>query len=36
MAGVATSTRQRSLIAPYLMILPALVYLGVFYAVPFV
>ncbi|MEX0579850.1 MAG: ABC transporter permease [Mycobacterium sp.] len=36
MAGVATSTRQRSRIAPYLMILPALVYLGVFYAVPFV
>ena len=36
MAGVASSTRQRSRIAPYLMILPALVYLGVFYVVPFV
>ena len=37
MAGVASSTRQRSSrIAPYLMILPALVYLGVFYVVPFV
>ena len=35
MAGVATSTRQRSRIAPYLMILPALAYLGVFYVVPF-
>ena len=35
MAGVATSNRQRSKIAPYLMILPALVYLGVFYVVPF-
>jgi len=36
MAGVATSNRQRSRIAPYLMILPALAYLAVFYAVPFV
>ena len=35
MAGVAGSTRQRSRIAPYLMILPALAYLGVFYVVPF-
>jgi spermidine/putrescine transport system permease protein len=34
-AGVARSTRQRSRIAPYLMILPALAYLGVFYVVPF-
>ncbi len=36
MAGVAGSNRQRSRIAPYLMILPALAYLGVFYVVPFV
>jgi len=36
MAGVATSNRQRSRLAPYLMILPALVYLGIFYAIPFV
>ncbi len=36
MAGAAASTRQRSKIAPYLMILPALVYLGVFYVVPFI
>lgn len=35
MAGVASSTRQRSRIAPYLMILPALAYLGIFYVVPF-
>jgi spermidine/putrescine transport system permease protein len=35
MAGVATSSRQRSKIAPYLMILPALVYLAVFFVVPF-
>ncbi|MCG7609051.1 MULTISPECIES: ABC transporter permease [Mycobacterium] len=35
MAGVATSSRQRSRIAPYLMILPALVYLGIFFVVPF-
>jgi len=34
-AGVAGSTRQRSRIAPYLMILPAMAYLGVFYVVPF-
>ena len=35
MAGVASSTRERSRIAPYLMILPALAYLGIFYVVPF-
>jgi spermidine/putrescine transport system permease protein len=35
MAGVASSSRQRSKIAPYLMVLPALVYLGVFFVVPF-
>ncbi|MCV7151025.1 ABC transporter permease [Mycolicibacterium pyrenivorans] len=35
MAGVATSSRQRSKLAPYLMILPALVYLGIFFVVPF-
>ena len=35
MAGAATSNRQRSRIAPYLMILPALVYLGIFFVVPF-
>ena len=35
MAGVASSNRQRSRIAPYLMILPALAYLAVFYVVPF-
>jgi len=36
MAGVASSNRQRSKLAPYLMILPALAYLGVFYVVPFI
>ncbi len=36
MAGVASSGRQRSKIAPYLMIAPALLYLGVFFVVPFV
>ena len=36
MAGVATSGRQRSRIAPYLMVLPALAYLGIFFVVPFV
>ena len=36
MAGVAGSNRQRSKLAPYLMILPALVYLGIFYVVPFI
>jgi spermidine/putrescine transport system permease protein len=36
MAGVASSGRQRSKIAPYLMILPALVYLGVFFVIPLV
>ncbi|GAA2564549.1 ABC transporter permease [Mycolicibacterium diernhoferi] len=35
MAGVATSSRQRSKIAPYLMILPALAYLAIFFVVPF-
>jgi len=35
MAGVAGSNRQRSKIAPYLMILPALVYLAIFFVVPF-
>jgi spermidine/putrescine transport system permease protein len=35
-AGVATSSRQRSKIAPYLMVLPALAYLGVFFVVPFI
>ncbi|CAN7455383.1 ABC transporter permease [Mycolicibacterium frederiksbergense] len=35
MAGVAASSRQRSKIAPYLMILPALAYLAVFFVVPF-
>lgn len=35
MAGVASSSRQRSKIAPYLMIAPALVYLAVFFVVPF-
>lgn len=35
MAGVASSSRQRSKIAPYLMILPALAYLTVFFVVPF-
>lgn len=36
MAGVAQSGRQRSKIAPYLMVLPAMVYLGIFFVVPFV
>ncbi|MDF2830360.1 MAG: transporter permease [Mycobacterium sp.] len=36
MAGVAASGRQRSKIAPYLMILPAMVYLGIFFVVPVV
>ncbi|BBY30391.1 ABC transporter permease [Mycolicibacterium sediminis] len=36
MAGVAASGRQRSKVAPYLMVLPALVYLGIFFVVPFV
>lgn len=35
MAGVAASGRQRSEVAPYLMVLPALVYLGIFFVVPF-
>ncbi|HYJ54218.1 MAG TPA: ABC transporter permease [Mycobacterium sp.] len=35
MAGAATSSRQRSKIAPYLMVLPALAYLAIFFVVPF-
>jgi spermidine/putrescine transport system permease protein len=35
MAGAATSGRQRSKVAPYLMVLPALAYLAVFFVVPF-
>jgi spermidine/putrescine transport system permease protein len=35
MAGAASSSRQRSKIAPYLMVLPALAYLGIFFVVPF-
>lgn len=35
MAGVASSSRQRSRIAPYLMVLPALAYLAIFFVVPF-
>ena len=35
MAGTASSGRQRSKIAPYLMILPGLAYLGLFFVVPF-
>jgi spermidine/putrescine transport system permease protein len=35
MAGTAASGRQRSKAAPYLMILPALAYLAVFFVVPF-
>lgn len=35
MAGVASSSRERSKIAPYLMILPALAYLGIFFVIPF-
>jgi spermidine/putrescine transport system permease protein len=35
MAGVASSSRQRSKIAPYLMVLPALAYLALFFVVPF-
>jgi spermidine/putrescine transport system permease protein len=34
MAGTASSSRRRSRIAPYLMILPALAYLAVFFVVP--
>lgn len=34
MAGAATSNRQRSKLAPYLMVLPALAYLGIFFVVP--
>ncbi|MEU0496207.1 ABC transporter permease [Mycobacterium sp. NPDC006124] len=35
MAGVVSSSRQRSKIAPYLMILPGLAYLAIFFVVPF-
>ncbi len=35
MAGVASSSRQRSRVAPYLMILPGLAYLAIFFVVPF-
>lgn len=35
MAGVGSSTRRRSRLAPYLMIAPALAYLAVFFVVPF-
>ncbi len=35
MAGVATSSRERNKIAPYLMIFPALAYLAIFFVVPF-
>lgn len=35
MAGAASSNRQRSKIAPYLMILPALAYLAIFFVIPF-
>jgi spermidine/putrescine transport system permease protein len=35
MAGAASSNRQRSKVAPYLMILPALAYLAIFFVVPF-
>ena len=35
MAGVASSSRQRSKLAPYLMVLPALAYLAIFFVVPF-
>lgn len=35
MAGLATSGRQRGKIAPFLMILPALAYLLIFFVVPF-
>ncbi len=35
MAGTATSSRRRSRIAPYLMVLPALAYLAIFFVVPF-
>ena len=34
MAGAATSSRQRSKIAPYLMIAPALIYLAIFFVWP--
>lgn len=36
MAGLASSSRQPSRIAPYLMIAPALVYLGVFFVIPLI
>jgi spermidine/putrescine transport system permease protein len=34
MAGTATSGRRRSRVAPYVMVLPALAYLAVFFVVP--
>ncbi len=34
MAGVATGGRRRSRVAPYLMVLPALAYLAIFFVVP--
>jgi spermidine/putrescine transport system permease protein len=34
MAGIATSGRRRSRVAPYAMVLPAVVYLGVFFVYP--
>jgi len=34
MAGVAASSRQRSKVAPYLMIAPALIYLAIFFVWP--
>jgi spermidine/putrescine transport system permease protein len=36
MAGVASSSRQRSRIAPYLMVLPALAYLAIFFVWPLI
>jgi spermidine/putrescine transport system permease protein len=36
MAGVAASSRQRSKIAPYLMIAPALIYLAIFFVWPII
>jgi spermidine/putrescine transport system permease protein len=34
MAGIATAGRRRSRVAPYAMVLPAVVYLGVFFVYP--
>jgi spermidine/putrescine transport system permease protein len=36
MAGVAASSRQRSKIAPYLMIAPAIIYLAIFFVWPII